>query len=212
MAGHGHGGQLQAVLQHRVDQDEAFHRALHQHPRIFFDQVRFAAMTRREVKIALLNERLLHSGQHLGTVAVAQLRHQHANRKRLLLAQRARIKAGPVIKFAAAAFTRSRVSCGMARTPGASFSTSDIVAGDRFRYSPRMRKLIGCPGAGSGMDLIRLAILISLLHRGTGLHSQFAGFRAVLLHQAPAPLNRRQLRFPPFALRWLSHAAEKAAK
>src|SRR5579875_1467513 len=48
----------------------------------------------------------------------------------------------------------------MARTPGASLSTSEIVAGERSRYSPRIRRLIGWPGVGSGLDFDRLAIYL----------------------------------------------------
>src|SRR5580692_676610 len=46
----------------------------------------------------------------------------------------------------------------MERTPGALFNTREMVAGDRLRYSPRVRRLMGCPGWGSAPDLARLAM------------------------------------------------------
>ena len=42
-------------------------------------------------------------------------------------------KLGRYSNFFAAAITRSRVSCGIDRTPGALFRTSEIVAGDKSR-------------------------------------------------------------------------------
>src|SRR6266568_4424904 len=46
----------------------------------------------------------------------------------------------------------------MDRTPGALFNTREIVAGERFKYSPNVRKLIGCPGSGVAPDLDRLTM------------------------------------------------------
>src|ERR1035441_2628385 len=44
----------------------------------------------------------------------------------------------------------------MERTPGALLSTREIVAGDRLRYSPSVRRLMGCPGRGSVPSLGRI--------------------------------------------------------
>jgi len=49
--------------------------------------------------LALLDEQLLHPGQHLRGVVVVQVRNQDPYRKCLTLAQRARVEAGPVIEF-----------------------------------------------------------------------------------------------------------------
>src|ERR1035438_9122097 len=46
----------------------------------------------------------------------------------------------------------------MERTPGALFSTSEMVAGERFKYSPSVRRLMVCPGCGSVPGLARLGI------------------------------------------------------
>src|SRR5215469_13131328 len=54
--------------------------------------------------------------------------------------------------------TRSRVSWGMERTPGALLSTSEMVAGDRFRYSPSVRRLMRCAGCASASPLARLSM------------------------------------------------------
>src|ERR1700677_4065976 len=46
----------------------------------------------------------------------------------------------------------------MDRTPGALFSTNEMVAGERFRYSPSVRRLMVCPGCGSAPGLARLGM------------------------------------------------------
>ena len=99
MPGYYHHRQRQALLQHRIDQDKPFDRPVHQQARVLVDQVRLAAMTGREVKVSFLNQELLHAGQHLRGIVVAELGNQHADRVGLPLAQRARKKARPVVEF-----------------------------------------------------------------------------------------------------------------
>src|ERR1700733_4378784 len=67
----------------------------------------------------------------------------------------------------------------MERTPGALFRTREMVAGERLRYPPRTRRLMGWPGCGSAPGLIRLGMHISFNtsdERAPGFQS-FAWYR-----------------------------------
>jgi hypothetical protein len=99
MAGDSHHGQLDAVVQHGVDEDESLHRAVHQQARVLFNQVGLAVVTGSQIEVALFDEELLDTSEYMGDVMVVQVGHQHADRECLSLAQRAGIEAGPVIEL-----------------------------------------------------------------------------------------------------------------
>src|ERR1035438_9870187 len=99
MSSDGNHRQVKTLLKDCVDEDESFDGAIHEQARIFFDQVGFAAVTGGEVEVSLLNEKFFHSGQHLGSVTVAELGDEHAHGKRLALAKRSGKEAWPVVEF-----------------------------------------------------------------------------------------------------------------
>src|ERR1039457_6567820 len=76
VSGDDHDRQRQAFLEYRVDDNEAFYRTLHQQTRILLDQIGFAAMASGQIEIAFFDQEYLNTGQDLGCVPVAQLRHK----------------------------------------------------------------------------------------------------------------------------------------
>src|SRR5215469_5596304 len=65
-----------------------------------------------EIEVALLDQEFLHSGKHLGGVTVAELGNQDADGEGLALAERAGVKAGPIVEL------RGRVNDPVARLLG----------------------------------------------------------------------------------------------
>src|SRR5579862_6793461 len=94
-----HHGKTETFFENRIDENESLNRTFHQQTRIFLDEIGLAAMAGRQIEIALLDEKLLHAGKHLGGIAVAQLGDKNTDREGLALAQRPRVEAGPVIEL-----------------------------------------------------------------------------------------------------------------
>ena len=99
MRGDGHGRYRIVMLERSIHQDQPFGAAAHQQTCVLLHQLRLMPMMRSEVKIALLNQLIAHSAQHLGVVALAQLRHQDADGVGASVAQRAGQQAGLVVEF-----------------------------------------------------------------------------------------------------------------
>ena len=97
--GDGDGGRLEPVFEYGVNDDEALDAAVEQQPRVLLNEVRLAPVADGEVEVALFEQQLLGAGEHLRGVVVVEVGHQHADGEGLPLAQRARVKAGPVIEL-----------------------------------------------------------------------------------------------------------------
>ena len=162
MAGDGDRRKFQAMLEHSVDQDEAFDRTVHQHARIFFNQVGLAAMACGQIEVAFFDERLLRRRPAPARYSCRSAPGRAHRRGRIGACAASAHKSWAGIQIWLPPRLPGPASpAGIERTPGALFSTSEMVAGDRFRYSPRVRRLMGCPGFGSRLDfVVRLAIHI----------------------------------------------------
>ena len=96
MPRHGHGGDAERMRQRRIDRDQAFDGARHQHMLQALDQLRAMAMADDEVNVFLLEQWLLDAAEHGRRIAFGDLRDHHADRKRAAVAQAARQHVGPV--------------------------------------------------------------------------------------------------------------------
>ena len=74
------------MLQRCVDGDEALDGAIHQQPWVFLDQIGFPAVAGGEVEVTLFHQHLFDAVHDQHRVAVAQLRHEHADGEALLAA------------------------------------------------------------------------------------------------------------------------------
>src|SRR5581483_7933601 len=92
----------------------------------------------------------------------------------------------------------------MDRTPGALLRTREMVAGERFRYSPRVRKLMGWPGGGSEPGLARL-----LMHSLCTTTQRRGLYRLVVLERVRLARWRRLLVGPTPLL---GHCADSAVE
>ena len=100
MTGDNDGGQnAEALFESSIDEDEALDGAIHEEARILFDEVRLAAVTCGEVKVALFDQVLFNAAENLHGVAVAKFGNKDADSEGLALAQGAREKAGAVVEL-----------------------------------------------------------------------------------------------------------------
>ena len=84
VSGHGDHGHGKVEVPGRVDGDQAIHRSLQEHARVFVDQIGAVAVAGDKVEVSLLQEVIFHSAHNGSRIPVAHFRDDDTDGKAAL--------------------------------------------------------------------------------------------------------------------------------
>lgn len=90
VAGYGHHGNRDRVLDQRVKGNDSLRAAAYQHPHVFIHQFLLMPVMGGEIKVSCPEKLVPDAAHDLGMIAVAKLGHQNANSMSPTIAQRTR--------------------------------------------------------------------------------------------------------------------------